>query len=505
MDRRDEVRELRDRIAARASEKAAFSGAVYRDAPIIITANQLRSFTPEPIRAMRALAKEEGTRRLSIAQRFVAEARVLADCDDEFSGFADFQCYFPTFDDMDNDQLRTYLTWRGRVRRGDVRKTSTSYAYVYLYELINRVRDQDERAGWEDLRAFGEAYAAVDPSIMRFVGEWADDYAVYYGLPADMLRVLPERVLDGAREVLLHADGCGDAELFAALEVLSGYRVASSAFYGAHAEDFQSVAARCYRRLATHYEKLSRGYAERLLGARKAVAYQPFARAVFCDPLRRTEYSYRIGPLDTVYCRGGAWSRVRYADAKKTRRQVGDLLKTIDARMRLIGGDPRTLDAPLKAKFLLKIVDEEARAAFERRRDAEARVVRIDMGKLGSIRADADEISDRLIVDEPEDDETNPNICAIMPEKEEQMFVEKQADQQRRHGLSVDEAAFLKVLLAGGSVRDFEREHHAMASILAESVNARLFDEFDDIVIDAAADPPALIDDYRDDVEGMLA
>ena len=118
MDRRDEVRELRDRIAARASEKAAFSGAVYRDAPIIMTANQLRSFTPEPIRAMRALAKEEGTRRLSIAQRFVAEARVLADCDDEFSGFADFQCYFPTFDDMDNDQLRTYLTWRGRVRRG---------------------------------------------------------------------------------------------------------------------------------------------------------------------------------------------------------------------------------------------------------------------------------------------------------------------------------------------------------------------------------------------------
>ena len=62
----------------------------------------------------------------------------------------------------------------------------------------------------------------------------------------------------------------------------------------------------------------------------------------------------------------------------------------------------------------------------------------------------------------------------------------------------------MRVLLSGGDVRSFERERGAMASLLAESINEKLFGLFDDIVIDAAQDPLRLIEDYRSDIEALV-
>ena len=246
-EKRDRVRELRDQLSSRLGERAAFSSAVYRDAPIIMTASQMSSLLPEEIREMRRLLKDPALRRLSIAERFVEEAIVLQGCDDEFSGQADFECYFPTFEDMDDAQLRTYLTWRARARRGDVRPTSVSYVYVYLYELINHVGIEDDLQGWRALRAFADAYARIDAKILRLADQWADDYVVYYGLPADLLSPRFGLETSRAQEVLLHAALRSDEELAQALTRLGGYNVEASAFVSLHRRDFDRVLARVYR------------------------------------------------------------------------------------------------------------------------------------------------------------------------------------------------------------------------------------------------------------------
>ncbi|WP_303728413.1 TerB N-terminal domain-containing protein [Denitrobacterium detoxificans] len=523
----DRIRALRDELSARLGERSAFSDTVYSDQPILMTANQLSQFVPSEVRQVREMAKDPAFRRLTVTERFVREAEVLAACSDEFTGKAEFSHYYPTYDDMNNDQLRTYLTWRARVRAGDVQPTSLSYAFVYLYELINQVGVNDARAGFDQLVAFGDEYRALDPAIGRYVDEWADAYVVYYDLPSSLLRKLPMRLEDEARLTVMQWEGASDDELYAALTRFSAYRVSASAFVTEHGDDYRKVAVSVFRVVAQHHTKLSRTLPDRLFGNRKPVIYQPFNRAIFSDPLKRGDYRYRIGPIDHVYCRAGAWTRVRYPAPRKAKTWVGDFLKTVDAIMRQEYGDTRELAAPMSTKYIVEAIRSKARELLRARREAQARAVHIDLGRLDAIRAAADVTRDRLIVEEEELDALDVRAAgaraavelqaqspatqvAVHPAEPMQERASGQAPepedaaQGTLYGLSSDEQSFLRVLLEGGSVRDFQREHGVMASLLAESVNEKLFDEFGDIVVDAAAEPPELIEDYVDGVRELL-
>lgn len=46
------------------------------------------------------------------ASQFVAQAKYMETFDDNYKGHADFQCYYSTYMNMNDEQLRTYFTWR---------------------------------------------------------------------------------------------------------------------------------------------------------------------------------------------------------------------------------------------------------------------------------------------------------------------------------------------------------------------------------------------------------
>mgnify|MGYP000568012639 FL=1 len=71
--------------------------------------------------------------------------------EDDYEGEAPFFHVFPDYQMMNFQQLRTYFTWRTDVRRGVVRKTSFSYVFLYIYELINHIGVKDDREGLEKL------------------------------------------------------------------------------------------------------------------------------------------------------------------------------------------------------------------------------------------------------------------------------------------------------------------------------------------------------------------
>lgn len=78
--------------------------------------------------------------------------------EDDYEGEAPFSMYFPDYQMMNFQQLRTYFTWRTDVRRGVVRKTSFSYVFLYIYELINHIGVKDDREGLEKLLYIWEEY-----------------------------------------------------------------------------------------------------------------------------------------------------------------------------------------------------------------------------------------------------------------------------------------------------------------------------------------------------------
>ena len=137
---------------------------------------------PETLRELRALERHASERGWSAARLFSQQSRLAADYEDDFAYDGVFSHYFPTYRMMSDSQLRGYFAWRTQVRRGLIEKTSLSFAFVYLYELLNGIGYSDPEEGHELLCRFSAAYRAHDARIMRYARVWVDDFVVYHGL-----------------------------------------------------------------------------------------------------------------------------------------------------------------------------------------------------------------------------------------------------------------------------------------------------------------------------------
>ena len=228
------VDELRTQISQRLRSNAAFSKTVYQEQPIIMTGSQLKSFVPDAIREARQLAKQGYARNLSVVDVFYEQARLLAGYEDDFEFTGTFSHYYPSYEDMSNEQLRGYFAWRTKVRHGNIEQGSLSFAYVYLYELINLIGVSSAQDAYDTLLAFGNAYRRFDTRFGQLFDTWLDDFVIYYGLDASLLRTRSFAKRDAAFDVLLHHEVHAEGELFDALVTLGGYAIENSPFFVEH-------------------------------------------------------------------------------------------------------------------------------------------------------------------------------------------------------------------------------------------------------------------------------
>lgn len=572
------VDELRTQISQRLRSNAAFSKTVYQDQPIIMTGTQLKSFVPDAIREARQLAKQGYARNLSVVDVFYEQARLLAGYEDDFEFIGTFSHYYPSYEDMNNEQLRGYFAWRTKVRHGNVEQGSLSFAYVYLYELINLIGVSSAQDAYDTLLAFGTAYRRFDTRFGQLFDTWLDDFVIYYGLDAGLLRTRSFAKRDAAFDVLLHHEMHAEGELFDALVTLGGYAIMDSPFFVEHEAELRHLVAHAYRAAAQHHAKLKTTLPAKLAGRLKNERLWLFERAVFANPLNITSAEYQISPHDTVYCRGAAWFRTRYENLEYPISWITQLLETCECILRDVYAYPNTLERKLTTKYLLKAVETRASELAEETRLREERAVHIDFSQLDHIRRAADETCEKLIVDEQiqttlieHDDMLKREEPSYLPDEKVSPFTGRtgvqipddvgasgdgctkrvahergqlssawgrmhkascaraesanSAFERAQHcpsdcavpmrysadqlspdtsPLTSDEAAFLEALFAGSSLREFERAHACMASVLVDSINDKLYDEFADICIDTCTGEPIIIEDYVPELRDLL-
>lgn len=544
------VDELRTQISQRLRSNAAFSKTVYQDQPIIITGSQLKSFVPDAIREARQLARTLYAQGMSVASVFYEQARLLAGYEDDFEFTGTFSHYYPSYEDMSNEQLRGYFTWRAKARQGNVEQGSLSFAYVYLYELVNLVGVASAREGYDAMLAFGSAYRRFDARFGKHLDAWIDDFVIYYGLDASLLRTRSFAKRDAAFDVLLHHEAHAEGELFNALVTLGDYAIADSPFFIEHEAELRSLVVHAYRAAAQHHAKLKTTLPAKLAGRLKNDRLWLFERAVFANPLAIDTATYQISAHDTVYCRNGAWFRTRYEALERPLPWVTQLLETCECILRDVYTYPNTLERKLTTKYLLKAIETRANELAEETRLREERAVHIDFSQLDHIRAAAEVTCEKLIVDEenqplplkhddmlkreepshsrdsliascadgvcvrtPDDADASGDGCtkrvAHEPEAPvalpcEPSTVRATAPSPDASSLSPKEIELVACLLAGGSIREFERAHACMASVLVDSINDKLYDEFADICIDTCTGEPIIIEDYVPELRDLL-
>ena len=170
--------------------------------------------------------------------------------------------------------------------------------------------------------------------------------------------------------------------------------------------------------------------------------------------------------------------------------KLGDVLKAIDGVMRECYGYGRPIQYKLDTKWILKIIQEEARNLLAEKKAAEEKKITIDYSRLARIRSDAAVTRDRLMVEEEAEEETPP-VQTPAP-----------ADEPEDTPLTRDEYRLLQSLLYG---RDYGwvRSSGLMLSVLVDGINDKLYDTFSDSVL-LGDDPPELIEDYIADLKEMI-
>lgn len=486
-----DIQELIHKIVSdpKIAQNSNFASKIYRDEPILIAAPQLEKFTPPKIREMRKIAKGNGFE----AKVFYEQGKFMESFEDDLDYRGEFSQYFPTYQAMNDAQLRGYFSWRTKVRHGIVEKTSLSFAFVYIYELLNRIGVASPQEGFHALKGFWAAYRELDSRIDTYVAVWLKDYVVYNNLDKSLLEGLSDDTFDNAVAVLLNYDSYGVDTVFSALNSLSSYDLEESRFFKQHSDAVRNVVRRVFSVVSDYYNRDPRKSArEKLFGRVCANPYSMFRSAVFYHRPLRGSFVYEIGNCHKYICENGAWSCERFFWYGRNNKRIGALLKTVDYCMRQAYGFKSTLQPGKINKVLKGKIEKEIAEYKKDKRGNVPQMIDIDVSKLQTIRTAALATQNKLLVEAVE--EKNP---PAVPDKE--------TVQEHATGLSAVEHQFMRSLLYEERYDELIRSQGVMLSVLIDGINAKLFDVFNDTVIVDAGNRPELLDDYREELKGMIA
>ncbi|WP_087411372.1 TerB N-terminal domain-containing protein [Collinsella sp. An2] len=350
----------------------------------------------------------------------------------------------------------------------------------------------------------------------------------------------------------LPPDSAFESRLLEGIDALSTYRIRLSRLYKDCPDDLRHVACAVYVRMLEYYRHNRKsGLLESLFGEEATMPYTMFASAVFYDEHPHPDAVVELDPIHRYRCEHGLWSCTRVYGTREKSPKLGAIMRACDRKLRSAMGYPHPLKAHEEPKYLERIIDREITEWLEWKAAHAPRIIDIDLSKLSGIRSAAAETREALLIDEERDDaaptsspaetETPPDAAGHAPRCEERtadstvhempedaevahpaatteelpgLFAEpmKPAGARTATGgaptpdssspLSPEQTAYLAALLEGTPT---PLPPGTSEDMLVDAINEALFDELGDTAIEFGPDGPQVIDDYEDDVRGLIA
>ncbi len=478
----------------------AFRNKVYTDEPIIRTASQLRRpELPQKIRDMRSLAHTQEAYWKTSAWLFCKQGEFMKDYDDLFDLPEPFSMEYPTYRDFSNEQLRAYFSWRSLVRNGDVREACLPFAMMYMYELLNLIGVDSPEDALDKLRHFGNVYSGFSPEINLPLRKWTLDMLAYYRMPVSLAENEPDILYDRMILGLMDLNSIDDDVLFSNLEGLSSYKSSQSGFVTAFPEDFKAAACRSFRVLADKYDRSHKStMCEKFFGKLVDMKHRMFDGAVFMDKSIHEPFEYVFNEIHSISFDGSQWKEKKLYNSRGRSSSVGNFMKAVDFVLRELTGYRFRLGTPEVSKMVLNIIKNESSAYLSEKKAKEIVRIDIDLSALGSIRRSSDIIREKLLVDE--DEGTAEETDTVQSDDP----AEEKSEDCSASLLNAEELAFLAALINNEDWKKAASDSGSMPSLMADSINDKLFDSFGDTVIDYSSDQPEVISDYEDELRQLF-
>lgn len=483
--------------------------------------------TVDPIKQkfydMRSLANDNPFPR-DDAGLFYKQAKFMEDVTDDYQGNAPFSMYYPYYQHMGYEQLRTYFTWRTKARSGEILQTSLSYVFLYIYELLSGIGVDSPTDGANRLMNLWSAYRECELVLDKYLPRWLRDYHIYYDLPYSLEDFIEKHGLKGYYPELFLSGGAENSLML--WNGLSGYDVTKSKFYN---DGNEALLNDCFYTVLCNIQQLcatQNSRFEDLLIYRVSIGatWRPFEGALFYHWLKQTDRQVEIPGGEVFYCKNNRWTADIAIHFSGGRELVGYLIKKTEACLRQavkykysIKAERDMLPNEVRRKLKeagvpftsLKKIIEKAVANFH---GGLKPVIKVEVNHLNltRIRDEALGTQNKLIVPE---DEAAAILTAIPAGRDTPPLTEQRSAPDSyvtdswaslKDALSgVDRKALLIALGGDADIKAFADENGVMLEVLADGINEKAMDHIGDNILELD-DGMVIYDEYMEKVKEMV-
>lgn len=471
----------------------------------------------------------------------VRQGEFMAEVTDDFGRRAFCGISRPIYGALSNPQLRTYFTWRTDVRRGVYHETDRAYITLYCYELMNKIGVMSAADAFGRLVAVWEGCRGSAGWLDDVMPRWLKDFYAYNDLGGqypDVCSCFP-----------IKAEGFGESvsglyrrEYAGKLGYLmenSSYKLSESVFFGEETRTLlDGAAGAALAALDAYFLERDISLFKLICGRMKRdYSWTPFAGAYVNMDRMDGFRQVRISAVER-YCVKRGEAALELFEPSPYRGFIGFVLKSVEAALRRRTGFSHRITPNIKMvindfRNREKLVEAASAPEFERTiADAvnawcdgngiypakkekknpaadEPRApikVNIDVGKLSAIRAESEEIAERLIVEEySRDEEAVSEIAETISGEElsEKIAGYPREEEAARGGWEGFERALaprhIKViseLLEGGAER-YCRENNVLPETVYEEINTLALDNIGDVAIEDGR----IVSDYAEELK----
>ena len=409
---------------------------------------------------------------------------------------ADYFSYIPQYAQLNTDQMRWYLWFRERVRRGEY-PDDVDFPYILLliYEIINLPHKLPPEKGAKQLAGIWLAYRIRHPELDKYLSEWMCDYCLVHEipLPESLTEILPAIIRRASFKEFYIASLPSQGEEIALspkslLAAASDYSYSSSRYYGDNKEAFDDFIPK-----AVAYAANAAGISPTPASMRQAKT----ERDAFCGSLCAQTVKRRIVVEYYSFARSYEM-RSHITAAVKTAENLLRRSLKIKSRLAVANADTeivRRVQAYAASALTLERMPKKIAEDTSYERYYDAPTTGIDFALSHKIEEESWENTARL-TEEMEDIAPDAEVIpAPIPQED-----------GAEEDISPVLRDLLTALLQGESLTAWCRRQTTRQNpqSLADTLNEMAADRIGDIILESDGDSWTLIEDYREDIASWI-
>jgi hypothetical protein len=451
---------------------------------------------------------------------FYEQAKFMADVTDDYPHRTAFSAFYPYYQRMGYEQLRTYFTWRTNVREGKFPFVGASYLFLYIYELLSGVGTQNPEDGLARLTALWPLYRENVPALDQYLTGWIRDFHIYYDLPHSFSDFVEAQGLQKYYPVGASPEGDDSSGTWLRR---SGYDIKKSKFYIGNEETVHKGIAAVFAGLREWCASYNVGLEDLLLyDVSKGEFWKPFTQALFYPAPNQPDRRIEMPGRETYIRRDNRWTVEKASAFVGTRELVGHIIRKTESFLRKqmkykhkLTADPLTLKYGAQKLRMAGLTLSEMDAVIEQavtvfHREMNRVAVTVDAGSLVRIRVEALGTQEKLTVEESIVAQAEPRPQPSIPppqaitQCQPTTFSPSSGWEAFSDSLNVTEREALALLCQGANdLKALADEQGIMLEVLVEGINEKAADFIGDNVLEMDGGI-VLFEDYRDMIQRII-